>query len=83
MVFYGVNVDKPKYKSVVNPDTGHHMFIRTDQKHVAIVDETESGQCMTVDASSILPADKTGFRAILVLRPYILDLMKHARESRE
>ena len=72
VLLYDVNVEEPKYEEALNPKHFQDLAMSTDRRSVALVSDAENGQCTTVDVSSILPADKAGFRAILVLRPYVL-----------
>ena len=81
--FNDVNSDKPEYKAVGIKENGQVMMARVGRTHETVVPKAENGQCMTIDVSSILPADKTGFRAILVLRQYAMDLQNDWREARE
>ena len=68
-----VNFDKSESKRSEDKQDGQWMAHRAGETAGTVIPNTENGQCMTVDVSDALPADKTGLRAILVLRPYVLD----------
>jgi len=70
-MFNDGKLHEPEFEQVKDEESGQIYSVQK-QPRAAFTLNAESGQCMTVDVTSLLPAGKTGYRAILVLRPYVM-----------
>jgi len=71
VMFNDGKLHEPEFEQVKDEESGQ-IYLVQKQPRAAFTLNAESGQCMTVDVTSLLPAGKTGYRAILVLRPYVM-----------